>query len=58
MATKKKVSIKKGKLRDLSKSKKTLTSDQAKAVKGGTVRKAGGEELERLKVKLSDQLSF
>jgi hypothetical protein len=35
MATKKKATSKKGKIRDLSKSKKKLTSDQAKAVKGG-----------------------
>jgi hypothetical protein len=35
MATKKKATSKKGNLRDLPKSKKKLTSDQAKAVKGG-----------------------
>jgi hypothetical protein len=35
MATKKKTTSKKGKIRDLSKSKKKLNSDQAKAVKGG-----------------------
>jgi hypothetical protein len=35
MASKKKTPSKKGKLRDLPKSKKKLTSDQAKAVKGG-----------------------
>jgi hypothetical protein len=35
MATKKKTPSKKGKIRDLPKSRKTLTSDQAKAVKGG-----------------------
>jgi hypothetical protein len=35
MATKKKATSKKGKIRDLPKSKKELTSDQAKVVKGG-----------------------
>jgi hypothetical protein len=35
MATEKKTPSKKGNLRDLPKSKKELTSDQAKAVKGG-----------------------
>jgi hypothetical protein len=35
MATKKKATSKKGNLRDLPKSKKELTNDQAKAVKGG-----------------------
>jgi hypothetical protein len=35
MATKKMATSKKGKLRDLPKSRKTLTSDQAKVVKGG-----------------------
>jgi hypothetical protein len=40
MATKKTTPSKKGNLRDLPKSKKKLTADQAKAVKGG--KKAGG----------------
>jgi hypothetical protein len=35
MATKKKATSKKGKIRDLPKLKKKLTSEQAKAVKGG-----------------------
>jgi hypothetical protein len=35
MATKKKTTSKKGKIRDLPKAKKVLTSEQAKAVKGG-----------------------
>jgi hypothetical protein len=35
MATKKKATSKQGKLRDLPKSRKKLTSDQAKVVKGG-----------------------
>jgi hypothetical protein len=35
MPTKKKATSKKGKLRDLPKPKKKLTSDQAKLVKGG-----------------------
>jgi hypothetical protein len=35
MPTKKKATSKKGKIRDLPKSRKTLTSDQVKAVKGG-----------------------
>jgi hypothetical protein len=35
MATKKKATNKKGKIRDLPKSRKKLTSAQAKAVKGG-----------------------
>jgi hypothetical protein len=37
MATMKKTTSKKGKLRDLPKSKKELTSDQAKVVKGGII---------------------
>jgi hypothetical protein len=36
MATKKKATSTKSKMRDLPKSKKTLTSAQAKAVKGGS----------------------
>jgi hypothetical protein len=35
MASKKKTPSKKGKIRNLPKSKKVLTSSQAKAVKGG-----------------------
>jgi hypothetical protein len=35
MATKKKATSKKGKIRDLPKSKKQLTEQQARAVKGG-----------------------
>jgi hypothetical protein len=37
MATKKKTPSKKGKLRDMPKSKKELPSDQAKGVKGGAI---------------------
>jgi hypothetical protein len=36
MATKKKATEKRAKIRDLPKSKKKLTADRAKAVKGGT----------------------
>jgi hypothetical protein len=44
MAIKKKTPSKKGKIRDLPNSRKKLTSDQAKAVKGGGVdtTKGGG----------------
>jgi hypothetical protein len=37
MATKKKAASKKGKIRDLPKSKKGLTQQQAKTVKGGFI---------------------
>jgi hypothetical protein len=55
MATKKKATNKRGKVRDLPKLKKKLTSEQAKAVKGG-VRKAGEKPVEYLKIKLTDLL--
>jgi hypothetical protein len=37
MATKKKSTSKKGKIKDLPKSRRELTSEQAKVVKGGTI---------------------
>jgi hypothetical protein len=41
MATKKKATSKKGKIRNLPKSKEVLTSSQAKAVKGGNRKSIG-----------------
>jgi hypothetical protein len=37
MATKKKATSKKGKMRDLPKSREKLTANQAKTVKGGAI---------------------
>ena len=53
MATKKKATNKRGRIRDLPKLKKKLTSEQAKAVKGGAV--TSGDR-ENLKIRLTDLL--
>jgi hypothetical protein len=48
MDTKKNATSKKGKIRDLPESKKKLTSDQAKVVKGGVVGRSGGDPSTRV----------